>query len=444
MKFSFIILIILILTLSGCQEDNNSKNIVKTISDHRNNVELENQTIINEQQTLQFESLTSNTPGIPNYVIEINQILQGRKGYYVFDNDSFYSDSKDGIFVIILAGERDEKGFGELQVKSIQKEKSNINIVVEEVQLYSGALPSTSYPDTVAKIKGISISELKDIKFNITDVKGQTFELLSVDMLDYYKISVSPDTKKSIYRFDNYLMLINTQRIGTNQKAIRIVYDNYVKRTEEPYSLWNYDKFKIQWSSDSNYVYIIDSIYDLINDKKIPLDDCLIFSWAGNEGIYLTKGNLYKFFFQDSGFYGIYASNKINVVENGKVITSEELKNDRYFVIFESDWNKSSLFRIKEGKVIVRTANMKYNENLLENKMQEIVELLKKDKEANGVLYGRYTTQAEKNKALEFFGELQIKYPIELQEDGFSNSGAMSWSLDLEFFLDDIKETYIK
>ena len=191
----------------------------------------------------------------------------------MFDSEPSNSDNKDGILVLILAGERNEKGFWELQVKSVQKKNGNINIVVEEVQLYSGTQPSISYPNAVAKIKGISVSELKDIKFNITDTKGQTFEPLQVSMFDYYKVSTSPDGKKTIYRFDNYLMLIDSKRIGTNQKAIRIIYDNYDKRTEDPYSLWDYDCFKIQWSSDSNYVYIIDSIYDIANDKTHISDE---------------------------------------------------------------------------------------------------------------------------------------------------------------------------
>ena len=130
----------------------------------------------------------------------------------------------------------------------------------------------------------------------------------------------------------------------SDEKGERIIYRNYEKDSElfkHPYSLWSFDFFRIQWSEDGQYAYIIDSIYDVANDRLIPLKDCLIFSWAGNRGVYLSGGKIVEAKFWDNGFYGFYASKCMKVFENGEVKTIKERTDDRYFVVAESSWDET-------------------------------------------------------------------------------------------------------
>jgi len=128
-----------------------------------------------------------------------------------------------------------------------------------------------------------------------------------------YKVSQSHDGEKEIYYTeDGKLVLVS-------DGSEKVIYENYREITANPYSIWSFDEYKIQWSKDNKYVYIIDSVYDLINNKLIPIEDCVVFSWVDNTGIYLADGTYYELSY-DGGLQNEMAiGKKIKVIENGEI-----------------------------------------------------------------------------------------------------------------------------
>ena len=179
-----------------------------------------------------------------------------------------------------------------------------------------------------------------------------------------YKISQSQDGEKEIYcTEDDKLILIS----GNNEK---IIYENYREITANPYSVWNFDEYKIQWSKDSKYVYIIDSIYDLKNDKLIPIEDCVIFSWIDNKGVYLTEGTYYEISY-DGGLQNQMAvGKKIKIIDNGEIKEVGIQTDDRYFVL-DRYIDTDKAFEVLGDYLIINTASLKYKEDELQEKINE-------------------------------------------------------------------------
>lgn len=256
------------------------------------------------------------------------------------------------------------------------------------------------------------------------------------------EVSVSPDGKKKLMQSeDNELVLVDG-------KDTKIIYRRYEKEDEllnHPYSLWSFDFFRVQWSADSRYVYIIDGIYDIEEERFTALKDCLIFSWVGTKGVYLTKGVLYEGKFWDHGFYGLYVSKQVNVFEDGVIKAAKILEDDRYFVVMEEDWDDAgkSLFETKGNTVAIRAAKLRYEENELSERILKAYQTIREDEKAWAVLEAEYKDAAAVHKAMSKFAELKEKYPLKLNE-GPVSSGHISWDFDMRFYLQDAVTEYIQ
>lgn len=228
-----------------------------------------------------------------------------------------------------------------------------------------------------------------------------------------------------------------------DEKGERIIYRNYEKDNElfkHPYSLWSFDFFRIQWSDDGQYAYIIDSIYDVANDRLIPLKDCLIFSWAGNKGVYLSGGKVVEGKFWDNGFYGFYASKCMKVFESGKVETMKECSDDRYYVVAESSWDETekTLFKCLGPAVEVKTAKFKFGEEEMYDKLIKAYQELREDEKAWELLNSEYLEADSRHRALDDFEILRSRYPVRLLDENFYGNH-LNWDFDMNYYLVDIK-----
>lgn len=227
----------------------------------------------------------------------------------------------------------------------------------------------------------------------------------------------------------------------SDEKGERIIYRNYEKDRElfsHPYSLWSFDFFRIQWSNDGRYAYIIDSIYDVANERLIPLKDCLIFSWVGNRGVYLSEGKIIEAEFWDNGFYGFYASKCLKVFENGKTRTIKKLTDDRYFIVSESSWDEveKTLFRCAGPAVEIKTAKFKFKEDEMYDKLIKAYQELREDEAAWELLNGEYPEAEARQRALKAFEKLKYQYPVRLVNGDFDGN-RLNWDFDMNYYLVD-------
>ncbi len=229
----------------------------------------------------------------------------------------------------------------------------------------------------------------------------------------------------------------------SDEKGERVIYRNYEKDGglfNHPYSLWSFDFFRIQWSEDGQYAYIIDSIYDVAKGRLIPLKDCLIFSWVGNKGIYLSEGKILEAKFWDNGFYGLYTSKCMKVFENGEVKTVKERTDDRYFIVAESSWNETekTLFNCQGTELEVKTAKFKFGEEEMYDKLIKAYQELREDEKAWEFLNGKYVEADSRLRALDEFKILSSRYPVRLLNENFEGD-RLSWDFDMNYYLVDIK-----
>jgi len=227
----------------------------------------------------------------------------------------------------------------------------------------------------------------------------------------------------------------------------KVIYRNYEKNSEllkHPYSLWASDEFRIQWSKDGRYAYIIDSIYDVKNDRLINLKDCLVFSWIGNKGIYLAEGKLIEGKFWNHGFYGLYTSKKIKMFEEGSIKIIKQLTGERYFVVSEDSWNsdEKSLFQCQGSSVELSTARLKFGDEQTYDRLIKAYQELREDNNTWELLEGKYISKEEKEKALEQFEKARAKYPVKLLEEPFLQD-SLNWDFDMNYYLIDIKKEQI-
>lgn len=182
--------------------------------------------------------------------------------------------------------------------------------------------------------------------------------------IDGYPVSRSQDGEKEIYCIEDGKLVL----VFDNSE--KVIYENYRAITSNPYSVWDMDEYKIQWSEDSNYVYIIDSIYDFKNDRLMPLKDCVIFSWIGNKGIYLAEGTYYEISYDGALQNEMAAGKKIKMIEGGAVKELGEQIGDRYFVLDDCIQEKKAFETIGDY-IVINTASLKYSEEQLQDKIKE-------------------------------------------------------------------------
>lgn len=284
---------------------------------------------------------------------------------------------------------------------------------------------------------------------------GSGYESQETTGIDGYRVSISQDGEKEIYCTEDRKLVL----VFDDQE--KVIYEDYRIITNNPYSIWDFDQYKIQWSGDSNYVYIIDSIYDFKNDSLIPIDDCVVFSWVGNKGAYLADGTYYEISY-DGGLQNEMAvGKKIKIIENGVVQEVAEQTGDRYFV-FDEYINvsmKEAFGTIGDGYISINTASLKYSEEQLQEKINEEVhsddfrEFLHKHQGYDSEIQEKATEVINKIKELKEFQDLQEEmnnleksYPIEF-EGGIKELIAIvndntycGYNVSGRYFLKDIRQ----
>ncbi len=285
---------------------------------------------------------------------------------------------------------------------------------------------------------------------NSMDNKGQE----TAD-IDGYRVSISQDGEKEIYCTEDRKLVL----VFDNQE--KVIYEDYRTITNNPYSIWDFGEYKIQWSQDSNYVYIIDSIYDFKKDQLIPLEDCVVFSWVGNKGVYLADGTYYEVSY-DGGLQNQMAvGKKIKSIENGVVHEMAEQTGDRYFV-FDKDiigGMKEAFGTAGDGYIIINTASLKYSEEQLQEKINEEIhsnafrEFLQKDTGYDNEMQKKADEVINKIKEMKEFQDLQKEmnnreksYPVEFEGPikkliTIVNDNTNCWFIvSGRYFLKDIRE----
>lgn len=272
--------------------------------------------------------------------------------------------------------------------------------------------------------------------------------------IDGYKISQSQDGEKEIYCTEDKKLIL----VYDNSK--KVIYKNYKDITVNPYSIWSFDEYKIQWSSDGNYVYIIDSIYDLKNNKTIPIKDCVVFSWIDSKGVYLAEGTYYEISY-DGGLQNEMAvGKKVKVIENGEIEEKGKQTDDRYFVLNHFA-GVDKVFEVVGDYVIVDTASLKYKEEKLQEKIEEdfrsneFKEFLKQNNdESLNTKYMALIDAIRESKEFQQLkhqiNDLEQSYPIEFEGDIkelikiIDDPTYCSYNVSGKYYLKDIKKEEVK
>ncbi len=271
---------------------------------------------------------------------------------------------------------------------------------------------------------------------------------------DRIRVSTSLDREKEIWcTKDRKLILVFDDEE-------RVIYDNYNVMTNNPYSVWDFDEYKLQWSADSNYIYIIDSIYDVKNDKLLPIKDCVIFSWIGNKGVYLAEGSYYEISY-DGGLQSQMAvGKKLKAVEEGIIKDLEEQQGGRYYVLADSI-SPNKPFTTVGDYLSIDTATLKYSEGQLQAKIEEELhsesfrEMLKNlsHKELNKDTADIMNKIKEIKELQEFQQKIRSyeeKYPIEFYggvkelERVINEELYGSYNLSGKYFLKDIRKEEVQ
>lgn len=272
--------------------------------------------------------------------------------------------------------------------------------------------------------------------------------------IDGYIISQSQDGEKEIYcTKDKKLVLLY-------DKHKKVIYENYRDITTNPYSIWSFDEYKVQWSKDSNYVYVIDSIYDIKNDKLIPIKDCVVFSWIENKGVYLADGTYYEISY-DGGLQNEMAvGKKIKIIENGEVKEETKQTDDRYFVL-DHFISVEKLFRVTGDYITINTASLKYKEDELHDiikkdfRSNEFKEFLKQNhNESLNLKYIEIINTIKKSKEFQDLqyqiNDLEKSYPIEFEGNIkeimkiINDTTYFSYNVSGKYYLKDINEEEVK
>ena len=267
------------------------------------------------------------------------------------------------------------------------------------------------------------------------------------------KISQSPDGEKEIYCTGDKKLVLKSD---DNEK---VIYENYREITTNPYSIWDFDEYKVQWSGNGKYVYIVDSIYDLINEKLIPIEDCVIFSWIDNKGVYLAEGTHYEISY-DGGFQNEMAvGKKIKIIENGEIKEIGKQTDDRYFVL-DHFIDVDKTFEVIGDYITINTASLKYTEEELQDKINEdlhsdrLNEFLQQNDEDLNLKYMELVNMISESKEFQEIqnqiNDYEKNYPIEYEGDIkelikiINDATYGSYNVSGRYYLEDIKEEEIE
>ncbi|WP_053957210.1 hypothetical protein [Inediibacterium massiliense] len=180
-----------------------------------------------------------------------------------------------------------------------------------------------------------------------------------------YILSTSPSGYNKIICTSNNQLLLMAR--NNSDVALKEIYENYSELSTDPYSVYNFEDYLIQWSENEKYIFIKDSIYDVDNDKLIPIKDNIIFSWIGNKGMYIADGYYYTMGYGESDFNYMAIGKQIKVFDKGNITTLCQLKDDRYFML--DNVYMGNMFKITDHYLIIDTVSLKHDAK----ELQEII-----------------------------------------------------------------------
>jgi hypothetical protein len=180
-----------------------------------------------------------------------------------------------------------------------------------------------------------------------------------------YVLSISPrGDKKIICTEDNELVL---HVKSDNNETSKAIYADYSPLSDDPYSIYNFENYNIQWSQNERYVFVRDSIYDIETDKFIEIKNNVAFMWTGNKGLYMDKGYYYTLHFDDGYSNYMAISKEINIFEEGNIRSLAFAEDDKCFVL--DNIHMQNMFDVTDDCLVVNTASLKYKAE----ELQEII-----------------------------------------------------------------------
>lgn len=183
-----------------------------------------------------------------------------------------------------------------------------------------------------------------------------------------YVLSTSPHgDKKIVWNSKNELVL--HVKSGNNE-TLKTIYKGYSPLSEDPYSMYNYTRYLIQWSQNEKYVFVRDSIYDIEANKLIKIKSNVAFTWIGNKGLYMDDGYYYTLPFDDGYSNYMAVSKKVKVFDGGKIRTLAVAKSNQYFVL--DSIIMENMFKIANNSMIISTASLK-------DKAEELQKIINKE-----------------------------------------------------------------
>lgn len=199
---------------------------------------------------------------------------------------------------------------------------------------------------------------------NTTEIKVNNINKIEAKIPEdnkSYLLSTSPHgDKKIVCTGDNELVLYMK---NGNKETSKPIYKGYKPLSEDPYSMYNLEKYNIQWSQNERYVFVRDSIYDIETDKLTEIKSNVAFRWVGNKGFYMDNGYYYTMGFSDGYSNYMAIAKKINIFEEGNIRTLARAEDGKYFV-----WDNihmENMFDVTDDYLGINTASLKHKaENL--------------------------------------------------------------------------------
>ena len=202
-----------------------------------------------------------------------------------------------------------------------------------------------------------------------------------------YVLSTSPHGGKKIVCTSNNELVLYVK--SGNNETSKAIYKDYSPLSDDPYSMYNFEDYNIQWSQDERYVFIRDSIYDIETDKLTEIKSNVAFSWVGNKGLYMNNGYYYTMQVDDGYSNYMAISKEINVFEEGNIRTLARAEVDNYFVLDNIHMRK--MFDIENNCLVVNTASLKTEAKDLQGKIdkeyREMVKVIYKEKKIDSRKY---------------------------------------------------------
>lgn len=202
-----------------------------------------------------------------------------------------------------------------------------------------------------------------------------------------YVLSTSPHgDKKILCTYNNELVLYMKNDDNETSKAI---YKGYSPLSDDPYSMYNFENYNVQWSKGERYVFIRDSIYDIETDKLTEIKSNVAFGWVGDKGLYMNNGYYYTMDADDGYSNYMAIAKEINVFEKGNIRTLVRAEDDNYFV--QDNIYLGKTFNIENNCMVVDTASLNTEAKDLQEKInkeyREMVKAIYKEKKIDSREY---------------------------------------------------------